>query len=198
MTDRLKSFREQELLIEYSSLRQPSHLPAGIYVSLSGASVRVWDGLLFLRSGPYRGACFKFRLSFGPDYPEAPPELVFGSDVWHPLVARTGRCVLPRTGARSTVVETLYTLKAVFKEAGLRGLTADMALNRECFDTLTQARARFDDLAGQCARVSRSTSVLFHGDRDDSALRCLPQDEKLSYEDLMNGVRKYASAQRLI
>lgn len=50
-------------------------------------SIRVWDGVLFVREGVYGGAIFKFRMTFPAEYPRSHPSVVFHSEIFHPLVS---------------------------------------------------------------------------------------------------------------
>lgn len=70
---------------EYKQLTKAVHLN-GVLVLPHLDSVRVWDGVLFLREGIYAGGIFKFRMNFPQTYPSDLPSLVFQSDVFHPLV----------------------------------------------------------------------------------------------------------------
>lgn len=60
---------------------------SGLIVLPQLESIRVWDGVLFVREGVYGGAIFKFRMTFPVDYPRSNPSIVFFSEVYHPLVS---------------------------------------------------------------------------------------------------------------
>ena len=78
--------KNYHLHVEYRHLHQ--HAPPGLYVLPSFTDIRTWYGVVFLRSGAFRDAIFKFRLDIPHTYPEndARPSVVFSSTVFHPLV----------------------------------------------------------------------------------------------------------------
>jgi len=78
------------VLLEYEWLQDL--LPMGVYLLIGLDSLHVWYGTIFVRSGYYRGGIFKFMIKLSEDYPEIPPEIIFTSDMFHPLVnPQTGR-----------------------------------------------------------------------------------------------------------
>ena len=46
----------------------------------------VWDGILIVRKGVYKGARFKLSVFFTRDFPKEGPKIKFVSDVVHNLV----------------------------------------------------------------------------------------------------------------
>ncbi|KAH7135877.1 ubiquitin-conjugating enzyme/RWD-like protein [Dendryphion nanum] len=80
----LLSFRKQQLLVEFSSLRAaPLH---GVFVSITPGEPSLWVGVIFVRKGPYAPAVLRFQISFPPTYPTLPPLVTFSTDVFHPLL----------------------------------------------------------------------------------------------------------------
>merc|ERR1712232_566698 len=78
------------ILLEFQRLHDL--LPSGMYLSPSYGTIFTWNGVIFLRSGPYRGGIFKFQIDLPEEYPDSPPSLHFISDVFHPLIEPgTGR-----------------------------------------------------------------------------------------------------------
>lgn len=196
LTHELSHFQEQELLIEFSSLSQPNHAPTGLFVSISKSSNRRWDGLLFLHSGPYSGAIFKFEITFD-GYPKCPPEVYFLSDVWHPLVlARTGQfCTFPQDTC--TVSQLLFHLKAAFKESTLAHLQREDCANRDCFDTYHNSKDLYLNLACQCAKVSTSRPVLYQAEGFESrTIQCI-EDDQITYDDMIKGINRYLTISRV-
>src|SRR5690349_6769091 len=49
----------------------------------------LWDGILFVRSGPFKAGIFRFTLQLDPGFPlqNSPPMLKLLDPVLHPLVA---------------------------------------------------------------------------------------------------------------
>ncbi|KAF1956960.1 hypothetical protein CC80DRAFT_547674 [Byssothecium circinans] len=80
----LQSFRKQQLLVEFSSLR---YAPLqGVFVTITPGDPSLWVGVLFVRKGPYAPAVLRFQISFPPTYPALPPLVTFSTDVFHPLL----------------------------------------------------------------------------------------------------------------
>ncbi|KAF2642748.1 hypothetical protein P280DRAFT_273382 [Massarina eburnea CBS 473.64] len=80
----LQSFRRQQLLVEFSSLR---YAPLdGVFVSITPGDPLLWVGVVFVRKGPYAPAVLRFQISFPPSYPSLPPLVTFSTDVFHPLL----------------------------------------------------------------------------------------------------------------
>ncbi|KAK6355560.1 hypothetical protein TWF696_004660 [Orbilia brochopaga] len=93
------SFREQQLLIEFTTFRA-TPLP-GIYLSLHPTTPTIWYGALFLRrpaGAIYTGVPIRFSITFPKSYPAVPPFVVILGEkdkdgrivgaVRHPLVVR--------------------------------------------------------------------------------------------------------------
>lgn len=90
--------QQYSVLLEYERLQDL--LPSGVYIVPGLNSVLTWHGTIFVRQGLYKGAVFKFDINLSEDYPETRPEVVFTSEMFHPLVqpkipdlqdCRTGR-----------------------------------------------------------------------------------------------------------
>ena len=81
------------LWAEYSEwCRTPAAQRKGIYVA-PAASGRNWEGLIFVRDGPYEGAVFGFQLEIAAEYPAQLPRIRFITPAERP---RGGRVVHPR------------------------------------------------------------------------------------------------------
>lgn len=54
----------------------------------SSKSTLIWFGVIFVHSGYFTGAVFKFRIHIPHDFPNnsAPPQLIFDPPIFHPLV----------------------------------------------------------------------------------------------------------------
>ncbi|KAF2020823.1 hypothetical protein BU24DRAFT_416497 [Aaosphaeria arxii CBS 175.79] len=80
----LLSYRKQQLLVEFSSLR---YAPLdGVFVSITPGEPSLWVGVIFVRKGPYSPAVLRFQISFPATYPMLPPLVTFSTDVFHPLL----------------------------------------------------------------------------------------------------------------
>ncbi|CEO59090.1 hypothetical protein PMG11_03778 [Penicillium brasilianum] len=80
----IPSIRKQQLHLEFASLRQAA--PLGVYVSLAPGDPTLWNGVIFVRSGPYASAVLRFQIRFPDIYPDLPPLVTFATDVFHPLI----------------------------------------------------------------------------------------------------------------
>ena len=77
------------LTLEYYLLQK--FRPSGVYIvphyeENITSSDTVWDGIIFIKAGPYKGGKFWFFISFPEDYPKSLPRVQFHSLVFHPLI----------------------------------------------------------------------------------------------------------------
>ncbi|KAJ5131381.1 uncharacterized protein N7515_007420 [Penicillium bovifimosum] len=80
----IPSLRKQQLHLEFASLRHAA--PPGVYMSLAPGDPTLWNGVIFVRSGPYASAVLRFQLRFPDTYPDLPPLVTFATDLFHPLI----------------------------------------------------------------------------------------------------------------
>jgi hypothetical protein len=69
-----KYWMETNIIKELSQLRSAGKALRGVYVMPSHETLQVWHGCLFLHSGIFSGACFKFVMTF-PETAEGMPEV---------------------------------------------------------------------------------------------------------------------------
>ncbi|KAJ5578629.1 uncharacterized protein N7459_007593 [Penicillium hispanicum] len=55
-------------------------------VCLAPGDPTLWNGVVFVRSGPYASAVLRFQIRFPDVYPDLPPLVTFATDVFHPLI----------------------------------------------------------------------------------------------------------------
>ncbi|KAH0335576.1 hypothetical protein KCU81_g8978, partial [Aureobasidium melanogenum] len=77
----LQAFEAQQRRLDFASVKQAC--PKGIYLTPTPRDPHVWQGVLFVRKGPYTPAILKFSLLLAAD---KPPTITFSTDVFHPLV----------------------------------------------------------------------------------------------------------------
>lgn len=76
---------EYTLMAEYAQLQR--HSIPGVYVLPSGQTSHMWYGLIFITSGIYQGAVYKFTLTVSKGYPDdGCPEFDFQAGVFHPVI----------------------------------------------------------------------------------------------------------------
>ncbi|KAI8622085.1 ubiquitin-conjugating enzyme/RWD-like protein [Chytriomyces sp. MP71] len=184
-------FRRYELLIEFKNLRNPEHCPNGMYVMPEPNNLNEWWGVLMLHRGYYREAVFKFHLSIPDDYPSEGPTLRFITEMFHPLVDRSGffnmRQQFPVWRPnKDYICHLLHYAKNSFKEAVLANLEGKFLYERPVF-------AR---LASQCAQLSASDGSLYD-DSDESIIKFRNLDdaefEKVKSQMLASVVRFFNS-----
>ena len=114
-----ESILNKTLLIELKHLQK--FCPAGIYIIPQSDNIKIWDGIIFPREGIYRDGIFKYQIHIPPDYPNAPPQVIFISKVFHPLInPKTGVLVLSEKfpkwePVKCFLVRVIYYIQEIFK-----------------------------------------------------------------------------------
>ncbi|EXJ82870.1 hypothetical protein A1O3_06685 [Capronia epimyces CBS 606.96] len=170
-TPLLPSFRRQQLVLDFSSLRHSC--PAGVYLSLTPGNPSLWAGALFVRKGPYTGAVLRFQISFPDTYPDLPPRVTFSSDIFHPLVVPlTTYTFTANAGDASGTVSAsdtdrlppgAFSLRYGFP-GWFRPGNANVEVN-EVGDVIEQDRIRHDSAADGRNEPSATRSDHTHRDR---------------------------------
>ena len=107
----LSSFRRQQLLLEYASVK--IKCPDGIYLAPEATNSAIWSGVFFVRQGPYSSAVLRFELAFPAAYPDVGPLLNFSTEIFHPLLVPlttytfTAGAIDPNTSISSRETERL-------------------------------------------------------------------------------------------
>ncbi|KAJ3238966.1 hypothetical protein HDU81_006781 [Chytriomyces hyalinus] len=190
-------FRRYELLIEYKNLRNPDHCPHGMYIMPEADNLNEWWGVLLLHRGYYKEGVFKFHVQIPEDYPSEGPIVRFTTDMFHPLVDRSGffnmRQQFPAWRAnKDFICHLLHYIKNSFKEAVLANLEESNCPNRDAYNMFMYERPLFAKLASQCAQLSASDGILFSNDleEDESIIKFRQLDdaefEKLKAEMLLS------------
>lgn len=55
-------------------------------MTLAPGDPTLWNGVIFVRSGPYASAILRFQIRFPSTYPNLPPLVTFSTDIFHPLI----------------------------------------------------------------------------------------------------------------
>ncbi|KAL1306067.1 hypothetical protein AAFC00_004192 [Neodothiora populina] len=82
MCERLTAFQTQQRQLDFASVKQAC--PKGIYFAPTPRDPNVWQGVLFVRKGPYASAILKFNILLSVS--SRPPVITISTDVFHPLV----------------------------------------------------------------------------------------------------------------
>lgn len=122
LTNEYKYWMETNLIKELSSLRFGGKAIRGVYVTPSHETLQVWHGCIFLHSGVFAGACFKFVMTF-PETTEGLPEVVFVTPFTHPLVSSRGRVALDKIRIRVVGGDAGSGVKGEIKGRALSTLT---------------------------------------------------------------------------
>ncbi|KAI5120585.1 hypothetical protein M0805_002535 [Coniferiporia weirii] len=155
-----------EVAMEYAALKNDEHCPTGMYILPSADSLLAWDGVLFVHQGYYADAVLKFRVRFPQSYPARAPDVVFATDVFHPLIAPEGGALnlaprfAPWRPKQDHVFHVLHWIKAVFKKETIDKLRESDCPNKEAFRYQDSTQS-FAALATQCAMLSQSAPTLF-------------------------------------
>jgi ubiquitin-protein ligase len=80
----LDQAREFQIMFEYEKIS--NYAPQGVFVLPDLHSIRLWHGVIFVRSGIYQGAVLKFLIEFPGNYPLGSPKVLFLNRVFHPLI----------------------------------------------------------------------------------------------------------------
>lgn len=98
-----------------------------------------WSGVLSIHKGYWQGAILHFTLLIPSTYPQSPPQVIFDSPIFHPLIDPvSGRMRLdsrfPHWRPREDFIWTvLHFVKSAFKRRGLDELREAVCANQEAY-----------------------------------------------------------------
>ncbi|CBY20184.1 unnamed protein product [Oikopleura dioica] len=152
---------EYELLSEYQLL-QKNGPHTGVYIVPSAKSTLIWFGVIFVRSGYYSGAVFKFRIHIPHDFPhnEKPPFVAFDPPIFHPLVdQRTGELefnkFIPKWKRhKDRIWHVVPWMRRIFLK-----IETENAANQEASDLYRTDLEQFRTKVNICKKLSQS--ILF-------------------------------------
>eukprot|EP00928_Gymnodinium_smaydae_P031950 TRINITY_DN23281_c0_g1_i1.p1 TRINITY_DN23281_c0_g1~~TRINITY_DN23281_c0_g1_i1.p1 ORF type:complete len:339 (+),score=79.51 TRINITY_DN23281_c0_g1_i1:167-1183(+) len=152
-----------ELFQEYSSLleyeRAQDLVPSGMYLVPSFESSMEWHGCTFVQRGPYKGGTFKFVVALSETYPETPPEIIFHTDIFHPMVDQKTRrfqieAFVPNWESGSDYVTCVFPhLHRALRQQKYFWAGGE-PLNPEALEMLQTNPKAFNERAAECARRS--------------------------------------------
>jgi len=152
---------EYELLSEYQLL-QKNGPHTGVYIVPSAKSTLIWFGVIFVRSGYYSGAVFKFRIHIPHDFPhnEKPPFVAFDPPIFHPLVdQKTGELefhkFIPKWQRhKDRIWHVVPWMRRIFLK-----IETENAANQEASDLYRTDLEQFRTKVNICKKLSQS--ILF-------------------------------------
>jgi ubiquitin-protein ligase len=136
-------------------------------------NLRRWYGVIFVRSGMYKGAAFKFVLDIPEIYPEDGPHVMFTSYLFHPLVhSKTGELDLTpqfpkwKAGMHYIVHVLAYIKRVLYRSDDWKNSIQDQPFNKEALVMFDKDREKFQGKCIEC--VEQSLKRLQVNDEDCS------------------------------
>eukprot|EP00002_Diphylleia_rotans_P026411 TRINITY_DN5263_c0_g2_i2.p1 TRINITY_DN5263_c0_g2~~TRINITY_DN5263_c0_g2_i2.p1 ORF type:complete len:221 (-),score=38.21 TRINITY_DN5263_c0_g2_i2:152-814(-) len=175
----LPPFQQQYILLEYRAVGKQA--PNGVYIVPSARDVRVWEGVIFVHSGLYKGGIFKFIISFPEAYPSTRPSVRFVTNLFHPCVSQQGELDLePRfhtwdakTCHAWDVVEYIKGIFAISEQTPFQS-----EYNSSARELLTRNSSDFMMAAMECSLKSQEPT----NDESLTFMRFLnPSEESLQF-----------------
>lgn len=164
---------EYRLMLEFHMLREFSL--SGLFVFPQLNNLLIWHGVIFVRENEYKGGVFKFKLMIPPDYPAVPPDVIFKSEMYHPLISPTDQTLglLPQIlnwrPRNDCIFKVLAYVKKAFYSPEL--WTEEGIPNPSASITYQDNRQVFAEQVKNC--IQHSESHL--GDKDDGSSIRFPQ-----------------------
>ena len=172
---RQKTLKDYQIMLEFRHLK--SHAPTGIFLLPSFTDLRTWSGVIFIKSGIYKGGIFRFALQLPKSYPAdgACPEVVFTSRIHHPHISASSGTVDLRShfdkwvAGKHYIVLVLHVLKSIFypKDFPVKKLTI---LNSQALEQWKEAnrKEKFMRAVSDCVKESIENR---YENPDDSTLK---------------------------
>jgi len=140
-----------------------------LYLVPRGSDSKVLDGIIFIKSGVYQGAKFKFMIKLSTHYSILPPLVTFKSRVYHPLVDyNTGELdmnfLTPHWGKDVKLENVVDWVKAIFHEEEYLGITN--SVNKDAGVLFHERLRAFDEYARKT--VDESNSLLYENNPQES------------------------------
>ncbi|XP_055920360.1 protein crossbronx [Eupeodes corollae] len=154
--------QEYKTLAEYKMVA--AEKISGVYVIPSFGNSLSWFGVIFVRTGFYAGAVFRFNILLPEKFPQdsAAPTIIFENEVFHPLVCPFTRALdlsadfpVWKVG-EDHVWHVLKFMQFVFLDPYESMRASPSVLNKEAADLFGQNRAEFIARAKKCAEDSKN------------------------------------------
>lgn len=140
-------FTEYTILAEYNLLKDQCKLLQDVYVMPSAKDPLHWFGLIFLRTGFYAGAVFRFHITISKKFPDTDmpiPTIMFTPPIFHPKVDPVSGHMETRSafGKWQTGVHHIWHLLLYIKKS-LLIIDETICVNQIAADLYTQSIAEF-------------------------------------------------------
>eukprot|EP00053_Salpingoeca_punica_P010548 m.94854 g.94854 ORF g.94854 m.94854 type:complete len:433 (-) comp15427_c0_seq2:204-1502(-) len=182
--------QQEQILLTELKLVSTNAVP-GVYVRGALSSFLAWDGVIFVRSGPYRDGVFKFRILIPDDYPsETVPRIIMQSQVHHPQVdPQTGELnlssVFPVWNPRE---DRLWKLLRQLRHA-FQKVDPSNPVNKVAAEQVLHDEGTFRGAAVGCVKASEETLY----QNTSNCIKFHPWSEEM-YEGAMSMVKSWNSS----
>lgn len=154
--------QEYKTLAEYKMVA--AEKISGVYVIPSFGNSLSWFGVIFIRTGYYAEAVFRFNILLPDNFPDdtALPAIIFQNEVFHPLVCPftgtldiTADFPIWKVG-EDHIWQVLKFIQFVFQDPSEALKCSPSVLNKEAADLLVQNRAEYIAQTKKCVDKSKS------------------------------------------
>jgi ubiquitin-conjugating enzyme E2 D/E len=144
-----------ELIMQKELVELQKNPVESVDVSPVNDDLFAWQGsLVGPASSPYKGGKFKITMNFEPEYPFKPPNIKFGTKVYHPNVDDDGSiCVgLLKSESWKPATKLSQVLRALYNL--LEEPNPDDALQASIAEVYNKDRPRFEKTAAEVCNVA--------------------------------------------
>lgn len=143
-----------------------------VYVMPSRNLSLIWDGVIFVRSGPFKNGIFRFTLQLEPTFPlqKFPPVIKLLTPLLHPLVHDDtlifdSSSAFPTWNDSDHIYEILKFLKYALENLDYCCTQIQRPSNPSAVELHNKNRQRFLELSRET--VTRSVNEVFNSSSDD-------------------------------
>ncbi|KAF6214209.1 hypothetical protein GE061_008948 [Apolygus lucorum] len=174
-------FREYSIIFEYNTLCD--RLIPGLYVIPSANSCLTWYGVMFVRSGPYKGGVFRLTMEIPEDFPNSlPPKVFMDPGLYHPAVHPSTHelnvhDVFPRwSRTANRLWQVLEYTHSIFQQISIK-----CPLNKDAAELYETNKEEFNKKASECADkcAANTLSSVYHDISDAHFIRFTPFEESV-------------------
>lgn len=164
------------LTLEYYLLKK--FILSGVYVvphyeHHQTSSDTVWDGVIFVKAGPYRNGKFWFFICFPENYPNSWPRVQFHSMIFHPLInphdgaldlklamadAKPGESLAMRT---VTFIKKIFYCEEYLKVTNSFNVQAGQLYGKNAEEFLKKAKESVEESEKKLYLVNQNSTLRF-------------------------------------